>query len=333
MAYLNRYVYAVTKSFSGKQREEIEKELRANIMAMIEQHTGPEPFEEKVKQVLLELGNPDDIADGYRGTKRYLIGPNYFDTYLLVLKIVMASVFGGISIAVFVENLFIGENQIGQVMKNYVSLLFSGVLQAFAWTTIAFFIIERKNVFSLGEHKIKEWDLSKLPKAPHKKAIISLGDAIATIVVTTVVYTIFITIIFSSPELIGVFIPSSNGVVIVPIFQIDVLQGYKFLILTVFMMSILKALLKLYYRKWTVSHAVIHSVLTAFITIFTLIILLDPNVWNVNFVMEIDSWVNWSIDFQSVWERMKQLIISVIVIIGIVQIFVALYKSFRYRST
>ncbi|WAA13153.1 HAAS signaling domain-containing protein [Fervidibacillus halotolerans] len=332
MDYINRYIYAVTKYFSGKQREEIEKELRANIMDMIEQQQGPELFEEKVKQVLLKLGDPENIADGYRGTKRYLIGPNYYDTYILVLKIVIASVFVGISLAVLVENLFISGNQIGQVMENYVSLVFSGVLQAFTWTTVAFFIIERKNRFASHLTQKREWDLSKLPAIPHNKAIISFADAIATIVVTTVVYTIVITIIFSDPELIAAYVQGDNGTVVIPVFHTDVLQGYKFFILTVFMMSILKALLKLYYRKWTVSHAVIHSVLTALVTIITLVILLDSTVWNANFATEIDSLVNWSIDFPLFWKRVKQSIVAVVAIVGFTQIIVALYKAFRYRS-
>jgi hypothetical protein len=38
MDLIDRYVYAVTRSFDKKQREDIEMELRANIEDMIEQN-------------------------------------------------------------------------------------------------------------------------------------------------------------------------------------------------------------------------------------------------------------------------------------------------------
>ncbi|HOV26477.1 MAG TPA: hypothetical protein PK566_09005 [Pseudobacteroides sp.] len=83
MDLINRYVYAVTKSLPEKQREDIEKELRTLIDDMIEENDEPVSYEKKVEKVLLELGDPEKLADNYRGSKRYFIGPKFYEKYLL----------------------------------------------------------------------------------------------------------------------------------------------------------------------------------------------------------------------------------------------------------
>jgi hypothetical protein len=103
MDLIDRYVYAVTKNLPPKQRTDIEKELRTLIDDMVEECGEPGTYEGKVKNVLTGLGSPEKLADNYRDSKRYLIGPNYIDQYFMILKIVFAAVLIGVTVANAVE--------------------------------------------------------------------------------------------------------------------------------------------------------------------------------------------------------------------------------------
>src|SRR5690554_2970853 len=87
---IERYIYAVTKRLPENQRKEIEIELRSLIDDMI-MSKSDEPNEAIIKEALLELGDPAELADQYRDKKRYLIGPDYIDQYFFVLKIVLSA--------------------------------------------------------------------------------------------------------------------------------------------------------------------------------------------------------------------------------------------------
>src|SRR5690242_9783889 len=96
---VKRYIYAVTRKLPEAQRADIAKELGGLIEDMLEDHTQGRPATEKdVEAVLLKLGSPDELANKYRGGKGYLIGPEIYSTYIMVLKIVL----GAVGIAMFV---------------------------------------------------------------------------------------------------------------------------------------------------------------------------------------------------------------------------------------
>jgi hypothetical protein len=50
---------------------------------------GATPRKEDVEAVLKELGRPTALAAKYRGSKQYLIGPDYFDLYMMIVRIVV----------------------------------------------------------------------------------------------------------------------------------------------------------------------------------------------------------------------------------------------------
>ena len=333
MDLINRYIYAVTKSFSEKQREEIEKELRANIEDMIEQDQGSEAYEEKVKKVLLELGDPELLADEYRGTKRYLIGPQYYQTYLLVLKIVMGAVFGGICIALFIESFSQANENISNIAVHYFSSIFSGVLQAFAFTTIAFMIAERRGIYNNNWNvKKNNWDLTMLPTVPDKKAVISLSETIFSIIFSTIFYTILISIVFNAPDIIAAYITNGNETAIIPLFNLEVLQGYKILFIIIFVLSILGKILNLYYRRWVLELSIIHVVLTVISTALVLVMFSDNSIWNPSFALDLTKHMNLTFDFVSLWERIKNWLIVIIILSGSIEIISVLFKGIRYDT-
>ena len=80
--WMERYIYQVVRHLPKSQREEIGLELRELIEDMWEQSGD-------MTEVLQELGDPAVFAKQYRGEEGYLIGPEYYDTYFWLLKVVL----------------------------------------------------------------------------------------------------------------------------------------------------------------------------------------------------------------------------------------------------
>lgn len=331
MNLIDRYIYAVTKSFADKQRAEIEKELRANIEDMVELNMGPESDDDKVKKALLALGDPEAIADAYRGSQRYLIGPRYYETYLLVLKIVTGAVLGGVSIAIFIESFFATDPDIAKLAVNYLASLFGAALQAFAWTTISFAIAERIGAKDSENASGKgKWDLSQLPVLPPPKAVISLAESIVSIVFTTVFYSVIIILLYSAPDVFAAYLSEGGEIVIIPIFDADAIQRYTGLFIAIFVVSILKEVLKLYYRRWMLKLAVICIILTALATGMALMIFTDPGIWNPNFAADVARYSFTNFDFAGLWAKIKTAPAVIIVFTGVLEIITALVKGLKY---
>ncbi|GAA0717119.1 hypothetical protein GCM10008905_02390 [Clostridium malenominatum] len=330
MDIINRYVYAVTRNLPEKQREDIEKELKTLIDDMIEELEESEPYESKVKKVLLELGDPEVLADNYRGSKRYLIGPKNYDKYITILKIVLGAVFIGISIGVIVGSIVDNTQNIVSIFSNYLGALFSALLQGFAWTTVGFAIAERNNANDAGIRLQKDkWTLSELPIIPEKKAIISPIESVVAILFST----IFMAIFYFSPELFAAYIQNSKGISIIPVFNLEIVMGYKIFFVIIFILSILKEVLKLISRRWTLKLAASFTFLSVISTILMLIVFTNPGVWNPDFAGEIIKYTNLSVDFSNLWSRLTSSFIIIMIIACILEVSTALYKGVKYNVT
>ena len=83
MNLIDKYIQEVTRRLPEKNRKDIALELRSTIEDML-----PKQYsEEEVKEVLKELGNPAILANGYNDRPMYLIGPRYYEMYIIILKI------------------------------------------------------------------------------------------------------------------------------------------------------------------------------------------------------------------------------------------------------
>jgi hypothetical protein len=333
MELIERYIYAVTKSFPKKQKMEIEEELKANIEDMVEQNNGNESHEEKVKKVLLELGDPEILADNYRGSKKFLIGPVYYDIYLMVLKIVIAAVVGGISIALFIKSFFTANIDIVNIGMEYLTSIFSGAMQAFAWTTLIFIIIERNYIKGKDEMEEKEsWDLSKLPLLPNKKTMIPVSEPIVAIVFTTIFFSVFLGILYTSPEAIAVYFERAGEMVRIPIFNTAVLQSYRALFIGIFFLSIIKEVISLYYRKWNMKNSFISILIITITAILGVIIITDSSLWNPDFGTEILKNIETDFDFIGFWDSFRNWVVAIFILVNIGEILSVVYKGIYLNS-
>lgn len=165
MKLIEAYIGEVTRRLPEKEREDIALELRSTIY-----DTLPEDYsEEEEKAALRELGSPFMLANGYKNWPMHLIGPKYFESYVLLLKILLPIVLL-ISFLSLLTVDFIEHSGVISVIEifwmaigNAFAVFFDVTLQVLFWVTLGFVIFERT------EHKketIKKWSPDDLKKSP-----------------------------------------------------------------------------------------------------------------------------------------------------------------------
>lgn len=287
MELVKRYVYAVTRQLPEKQRPEIEQELSGLIEDMLEERSGGKTAsEQEIEAVLLELGNPDELADKYRGSGRYLIGPHLFNTYLTILKIVLASIGIAMTAVFIIDTILDPTNISGHFVDNIVSFLF-GCFQGFAWVTVTFAILEYSGIndtAKLGLSKAEAWKPSQLPSLPDDHTRIKRSEPIASIIFTIIIAGLFIV----SVDKFGVWIFHAGDYSnVIPFFQQDVFRSFLPLIIVLLLLQIAKDIMKLILGKWTLRLAVFHLVLTMLNFVLMLFMFSDTAIWNPDFILQL----------------------------------------------
>ena len=174
---IDRYLYAVTRRLPENMRADVERELRSNIEDMMPQGAG----EAQVEEVLTKLGSPARLALRYNPKPRFLVLPELFDDYIGALKavsITLAVLFAFFAVYKFVFG-DIGSLSPVQLMTtvvtNFMSSAFEGVVQAFFWVTLAFYLIGHYGI----KKNVRQWtpkNLSDIP--PNVKSSFKRADII-----------------------------------------------------------------------------------------------------------------------------------------------------------
>lgn len=316
---IDRYIYAVTKELPKKLKNEIGSELKALIEDMMDGMTNTLSEEEKTDKVLRELGSPKELANRYRGKERYLIGPKYFDKYLFVMKIVVLSIFVGISVASGSGVIF-STASIAEMIGGYISTLFFAILQGAAWVTGIFALLEYNEISVETGMETEEWEPSQLPELPDEKALISRGESVFAIMITTIILTLF----FFLPEMIGIYYKADGEAGFIPLFNMEGLAPFKVIIFLVFTFNIMIELIKIIKGRWTMKIAIITTVLNVISAGLFVNVIYNTNIWNSEIVQKFEQYT------PITFERAILLTTAIIIIVTMVESVSALYKAIKY---
>lgn len=265
--YLARYVHAVTKRLPENMRVEVKEELEANIKDML-----PEKYnEDELETVLRKLGHPRELANNYRTKQRYVISPLYYDDYIYTLKVVaiilgtIALVFGSIDAVIQSQTLGIMDT-IELIFEKIVGGVWQGILQAFTWVTLIFWIIDYT---SRNQAKKSEWKLSDLPDLPKPNVRkISRTGTVIGLVIGTVFHVSFIVILMRYIDVIAIY---HDEVRIVGILnEATVTPFIPYFIISAAIMVIV-GLFKLSYGEWNVQVAALYTAYEILSTVLFLI--------------------------------------------------------------
>ncbi len=107
----DRYVEATLLRLPGRQRHDIERELRASIADAVDDRieAGDEPAAAE-NTVLTELGEPARLAARYADRPRHLIGPELYGDYVTVLTALLATVIPIVVTVLVVAHTYAGDS-------------------------------------------------------------------------------------------------------------------------------------------------------------------------------------------------------------------------------
>ena len=143
---IDRYVLTALRRVPEPQRADIDLELRASIDDAVDARVeNGVPRDEAIEQTLVELGDPDVLADRYADRRQVLIGPELFPVWrrllLLLLSVVLPIVVG---VAVVVA--LLDEPAVGPAIGTAVTTALTTAVHLAFWTTAVFAVLERTGV-------------------------------------------------------------------------------------------------------------------------------------------------------------------------------------------
>jgi hypothetical protein len=284
MELIDRYTYAVTQNLPEKQRADIERELRGLIEDMLEDRLqGREATRQDVEAVLSELGAPSALADKYRGAKRYLIGPEVFPTYLSILKIVAGALGIAMLVLFTIQTIQTPMHAVDHFI-NTLMTFFSACIQAFAWVTVIFGVLEYTGALKGKIDSVDDWKPSDLPPLPEYERRIGRADPIAGIVFTI----LFVALVTYAFQLFGVWMPAQGSpTAVIPFLNEPVFRGFLPLIWAAAAAGVLNEAVKLIIGRWTPSLIGLDFLVQVLGFGVGIWIFSHQSIWNSNFMQQI----------------------------------------------
>jgi hypothetical protein len=164
----DRYVWAVVRRLPAEQREEVEAELRSTVADMAE------ASDERI--ALEQLGDPDLLADNYRGAQRFLIGPAVYPEYVRLLRVLLCIVLPLLAVLAAVGAVLEDDVTVGRVVTAVLGAAAMGAVQVSFWVTLVFVLIDRYASEEV-ERERTPWTLDDLPELPTAQQV-GLGEVV-----------------------------------------------------------------------------------------------------------------------------------------------------------
>lgn len=343
---IERYLYEVTKRVPQEMREEIGLELQA----LIEDMRTEEDI--SVEDVLQKLGNPAEFAKRYKDGPDYLIGPEYYDHYMWVVKIALLGIGISAVVSAIVQGIT-GMEKWTDFFTGFFAELFTtainGAYSMIGIVTIIFGVLEWKKVkvsikpesnWTVGDlsknvASVKTWTPNSLPPIPDKRAVISRGDSVFSIIFITV----FAVLLLLAPQLFGAFHYDGEKVVSMAcVFNLEAWDQIAPLLVFSLFVGMVDEIVRLvtgYYCK-----AVMYSniICNAIQIVCGVILMKVLPLWNLNFTKQIQEYMGVNEfsngDILRIWgsESFNNVILAGICIISCIEIGVTVYKTLRYSK-
>ena len=287
---IDRYIYQVCRYLPASTRKDVGTEIRTLIADMLDTRTEGLPQRKDVEIVLLELGEPVAFAARYH-EPRYLIGPDVYHKYMMVLRIVLGAVLLGMSVVTILQSLSEPIMQWYMVGARWLDNVFSGLFAGIAWVTVIFAVMEwtqRTGRIKMGKALADEVFspgnfVGKLPPVPVNQSRIPLHEPIVSMVFTTLVILLFV----AFPQWAGVYVKDGTGAFHnIPLFALDTLRRILPLLVGCMALDYVKQIVRIQQKRYTWPLAWVTLGVDVVAAVLTIVIFLQP-IWNPDFAAQV----------------------------------------------
>jgi hypothetical protein len=247
MKLLDKYMQEIGNNLPSRKQADLTAEIRSLIEDTLDdrsQAAGRPVDEEMVAEVLKEFGPPEKVAASYL-PERYLVGPQLFPIYALVLRIVLTvvAVVALVGIGVNIAQQELTLDTFGKALFEGFAGLMSAGFQTLGTITFIFAIIQWAQPQIRAKNKA--WDPHQM-KDTYPTDLVRPAEQIVQIVLTSIVLLLF----NFYPDAIGFYSMVDGQWVHVPILSQEFFRYLPWLN-AVWGLSILLNLLLLNRGSWT----------------------------------------------------------------------------------
>lgn len=279
MNLIDRYVAEVGRHLPEKDRADIEAEIRSMVDDMLDERgaSASSADEKVIASVLEQLGDPKLLASKYAPSKRYLIGPDWYDLYLTTLKRVLYTALPVVATISFVLVFSKDPLDFGRAIERAVGSLFDVGTGILFWVTVGFIIAERSdaNPAEMGASKAKAWTIAQLPKLPAKRQI-SASEVLTNIVI----YSLFLAWVVLPP--FTAWLRGDEG--FLPVFHPDLWNVWFPIFVVIALLTYIIEFFKLKIGNWTPALTVSNVILCMGTIIFIAALVTTQEIFNPAFL-------------------------------------------------
>ncbi|HJS20453.1 MAG TPA: hypothetical protein VJ785_17015 [Anaerolineales bacterium] len=308
MNLIDRYVAEVGRHLPEKDRSDIEAEIRSNIEDMIEERgqSAMNPADEKIiVETLEELGDPRLLAAKYAPPKRYLIGPEWYEGYLIVLRRILFTALPIVAVVTFVLALSNGPLDFIGAVGDAVVRVFSIGMQILFWVTLVFVLLERsgEKPNDLPKPGSRQWSVDQLPASPRRRQI-SVVESMMNIALL-----LFVLIWIALPTVLARL---EGDTAPMPFLNPDLWNFWLPLLFVIIGLTLVHEIFKLKIGNWTRPLIITNVILCLTTIIYIIALITTQDVINPAFVAALASgmtstelenvttWATWSVNLTAV---------------------------------
>lgn len=280
MSLIDRYVAEVGRHLPGTEREDLEKEIRSTLEDTIEENaekSGKPANDESISAVLKQYGDPELLAQKYSPRKRYLIGRQWYEIYIQILKRVLGTALPISLMVLFFVKFTETPDRIINVLIQAFGETFNIGIHIWFWITIVFVILEHAGVqpseLDGGEHR--DWAPDRLPALPKKRQI-SFTDAITDLITSAASVIGGLVLISISPWMM----PAQSGGEAIAVFHPTFLKLWVPAFLVIAVLIFIHDLFKLKIGNWTPALTITNAILSLVSIGFTIALFMSQQIVN-----------------------------------------------------
>lgn len=334
---IKNYIYAVIRRVEEKDQLEISRELESNIYDMLSNYENP--TDEKIIEVLKNIGNPIEVASRYQKSQKHIVHPAFYYDYINTLKIVFLCLCGLtlLGLLTYVLKFEFQSDEIGHLIGDIIEQFFSEISQIVFTTislvTIGFWIASANMDSPKMKSWLQNWDPKKLMDAPSDLSIKTASRfqiLIGTIIGSIFTLTFFIIFSFGF-EKIGLY---TDKELIASFFN----HNYKWLLIGLAAVSTLIYFAKEIYYSIKLKKDSIYEVfelVSAIYSLFSVMIIFTiKDLINPEFITNFSQMVDiTSTKLTNYLNISIQVVLAIIIVVSIFQIVFSINKLVKKNTT